>query len=944
MAAKEHCLWLLLWGLLLPAALCQRHRGYFILRVVSVDNPNGPFQASNNFLITAPSTPSHPVTIRQNSVTACPTKPTAIYLPSAIWLADWRIPETSSLAPSSTSTSAFSFFTRAKVAMEDVKTPLLRSLSAKTKSLVWGYLNADEGTAKEGRVELFEVPDGSRSMEGFREGEVLVDVDGLGSAESVRFLHDPVDPSAGSPNLQPNLTPPMSGSWITGTLDPSIKRGTAYFTACEPTTANAGTYHLFRAGITPLVRSENFFSLFYSSCEEVFIHAERVPDEDICFRWDMARETDVDTFSDLGEKRLSTLYHNSFAPSIPIVITPEVDDPPPSLSNPSPDNNINLNPNMNNYYIPTTRKASQVSNADRTISSITAVEDVLTDEDDNESRSFAQGLKDFMGPGRDTPAFGSTDNSESGSGNGGGSREGMNLPDEVNIVSSGAGGDKVTPGLLSDRISVPRELPAIRGGNRNRLAIPIPNLSGSPVKKENIQIQDYNAQFPGVPVFEPRKLGDLLQRSSGLDQGSNNLRPRPQALITSNPLLSIPSSRGSLPFVAEPKAAGLVPLKQLERKRESLVLPGIMGGRSGSIPSINGNFPINADPTKARSTRGYQPIQGLNVNALLPNIKGNSAQNTPGLESSRAGMRLLPLNNMEENDEVVETPDFPLQRKPAVKGSPMDMYITSDNLGFPVVLDRKPAVRPSIERGMVGDLNVGDLKRAGNGYADMKLPEGLKGRTRNRSGQGSFGVSIPASPRGSIPGSPKGLQGLSKGMNPGTSRNTNPRGSLPSSPKANLGGLTKNTNPGTRTNRLGGINTVNRSPRTRTPSPPSALRGNKAGSPGNATPRPRTPSPTSSGLKNTGRRTPSSLAVTVTNFNTNANNGANSRRKVREKLEVVNSRKIIEDRKKKSTIPRFKSSKDFVKWLREERGGNGSDFGEKRKLAGATARAVNTGN
>ncbi|RVD88874.1 uncharacterized protein DFL_003044 [Arthrobotrys flagrans] len=146
-----------------------------------------------------------------------------------------------------------------------------------------------------------------------------------------------------------------------------------------------------------------------------------------------------------GEKRLFTLYHNSVAPSIPIVITPEVDTPtatptatPDTINNNKNSFNNNQVPNMKNYYIPVTRKTSQASNPiECTINSTTAVENLLTEEDCNEITSFTEGLKDFMGDGRRTPAFGSTDNSDSG-----GSRQGNN---ERQVQANTNNGMKMLP-------------------------------------------------------------------------------------------------------------------------------------------------------------------------------------------------------------------------------------------------------------------------------------------------------------------------------------------------------------------------------------------------------------------------------------------------------------------------------------------------------------------
>ncbi|KAK6352168.1 hypothetical protein TWF730_009000 [Orbilia blumenaviensis] len=872
--------------------------------------------------------------IRQNIQVTCPTKPTAIYSPTSIWLADWRLPQTSSLLASSTSTSAFSFFTRAKVALEDVKTPMLRSLNGKTRSFVWGYLNSDEGTAKEGRVELVEVPDGSRSLEGFKRDETAIDLNGMGSAESIRFLHDPADPSAGSPNLKPNLTPPMSGSWVTGTLDPSIKKGQAYFTVCEPTTANAGIYHLFRAGVPALTRKDNLFSLFYSSCQEVYIHVERVADENICFRWDMAKERDVSSLTDLGEKRLFTLYHNSITPSVPVVITPEVDIAPPKGPITSPSNigdeSSNPNPKMKNYDVPITRKTSQASNAERTISSITAVEDLLTDEDNNDTTSFAEGLKDFMGTGRGTPAFGSTENSDGDS-----SREGLDSPDEINIVSvGGSGGGMVTPGTLVNRVSLPREDRKI---DRNRLAVPISNANGSPARKgSSIWVQDYNSRFPMIPIFDPRPQEiDNSQGSLGADQrSSNSFRPRPQALITSNPLLGTSRSRGSLPFITEPRAPSLMPSKDLERHRESILLPGIVNGRSGSIPSTNTNvnLPGVADLTRTRPMRGYQNIPGVDVGNLLPTIKQNPVQN-PTLPPPRGndGMKLLQLKEIEDEDVVVvETPGFP-NAKPAIRSSPMDMYITSDGSGLPVVMNRSG--RPSVEKGLGGGLSAGDWKKpvstATSGYVDISVPEGLKGRARNwgtamRKGLESY---VPSSPRGSIPGSPKGLQGPFRSSNPGTPKNSN-------------------VNPRPERDAFGGIKSANRSPRARSPSPQSPVRGIPAGSPSANTPRARTPSPTSSGLRNgmTGGGSTLSPNRAPTTSKTTGKNSTGGEKKIREKVEVIDYKKIIEDRKKKSTIPNFKNSRDFFNWLKENRSGDQNSSEKRAKLVGAKSVVANPAN
>ncbi|KAF3287563.1 hypothetical protein TWF970_007281 [Orbilia oligospora] len=490
---------------------------------------------------------------------------------------------------------------------------------------------------------------------------------------------------------------------------------------------------------------------------------------------------------------------------------------------------------MKNHYIPVTRKTSQASNPiERTISSITAVEDLLTEEDGNDITSFADGLKDFMGAGRGTPAFGSTENSDSG-----GSREGMELPDEVNILP--AIGNMVTPGVLSNRISLDQ-----RRGVRDKLTVPVANVD-KVSRRESIQVSDpYNRLYPYLPCFDasqqPRsqqlatQQSQQVDNSQGQDEGSgtsgNLARSRPQAVVTSNPLLSMQRSKGSLPLLIEPRGPGLVGLKEGEKKRESLVLPGIVGSRSGSIPSVisKNSIPNTGDWDKRRASRGYQNIPGLNINALLPNIKGNTEKRT----DTRGGVKMLSLAEVEDDDAVVETPDFPTTRKPAVRGSPMDMYITSDSLGFPVVMDRSS--RQATEKSGIIGLNAGEW-----------------GSSKKKGGIASWGTN---------------------------------------------------------------------------------------------TPRPRTPSSISPRSKNTGRRSPSSPAITATDVNMKTGNGDNGKRRIREKFKVeVNHMKIIEDRKRKSTIPRFKSSKDFVKWLKENRPGDGTTPREGAKLAGATAATrVNTRN
>ncbi|EPS37281.1 hypothetical protein H072_9042 [Dactylellina haptotyla CBS 200.50] len=561
----------LVWTvILLPNVLCD-HRGYFILRVLSATgNPSSPFSKSRHIVI-SPSDPLSSVVISPVPVISpCPSKPTAIYDPEVIWLADWRIPQHVALNPSSTAVSSFSFFNRAKVAMNNVVTPLLRSLSDRSKTLAWGYLDGDVETVKEGRVSAIIVPDDAVSVtdiQGYGADVGFVELAGVGAAESVRFVYDPTDQEGGSPSLQPNLTPPKSGAWVVGTLDPSVPFGKAYFSACQA--ARGKSWHLFRNQIFKDIETERLFNLFYLKCEDVYIHAQRVSDGEICFRWDTSTQQDEQGLDSLGSQRLFTIYHNSLSSSYPQIITPEIDDVLiTTTSKAVPGKGI---------YLPHSQEQNlQTAQQTRTISTINMIEDDMTG-------SFAEGLRDFINVGRDTPAFGSTDNSAGGSG--------------YEAEASGSG--------------------TVYGSDRSRRSRSSEGLPG-------IEIPDEINLVPHAPdqlvrEFEPR--GQDVADSARGRSSSIVIEGSPIGRNRENNIQI--EEFGSYPLVKQKQNANMTPnplLSQLvnSRSQRHLSIPSV--GRAGTLtPGI-------VDNMRVKHGSAYQPIPG--INDLFPTIKG--AKQSPG--------------------------------------------------------------------------------------------------------------------------------------------------------------------------------------------------------------------------------------------------------------------------------------------------------------------------
>ncbi|KAF3922935.1 hypothetical protein ABW20_dc0101305 [Dactylellina cionopaga] len=169
----------LFYALWLPLVLCD-HRGYFILRIFpAAANPDN-ILTKSRYIVTAPSTPLAPISVRQQPlISPCPGKPLALYDPSSVWLADWRIPQP--LNPVSSS-----FFNRALAAISNIPTPLLRSLSSRTRTLALGYLESDVDSNKEGRVTAVLVPDDVKSVsnvEDYAPDIAFVVVEGVAAIE-----------------------------------------------------------------------------------------------------------------------------------------------------------------------------------------------------------------------------------------------------------------------------------------------------------------------------------------------------------------------------------------------------------------------------------------------------------------------------------------------------------------------------------------------------------------------------------------------------------------------------------------------------------------------------------------------------------------------------------------------------------------------------------------
>ncbi|KAK6338011.1 hypothetical protein TWF696_001482 [Orbilia brochopaga] len=564
------------WALLLvPAVFCE-HRGYFTLRILPVPQEESPFSGSpmDRYIITAPTEALQPIIIRQQpAISPCPSKPDAIYDPSSIWLADWRLSTYAWIDAGSRATASTKFFSTAQRLMDAVTTPLLRSLHWRTRTLTWAYLSQDQDTPLYGRIGSMIVPDTLRST--LNPGEydpdvMIVTVDGVGLAESVRLMNDPAEPKEGSPSLQPNLTPPADGGWVVGTIDGTASGRRPYFAACK--TAEGEEWHLFR---NPEDTSESLdatFNTLYPACFGVYIQLEPVSDNEICFRWDLSNERNEQSLQNLAAQRLFTVYHNSISSDYPQIITDEIDElirPPgqtPSSATTQQqalqrtfDDNVLLQPGRG------------ISQLESIISTIDAVPE--------SANSFGEG---FSPANRiNTPAFGSTDNSGSGSRNdAGGSGSPANRRQSSNVDSPGLSQpDEIIllPGTrlrLQQRIKLPR-LDAQEGSDGS------PNSRGNPRK---VMLN---------PQFERQDTAGLPDINGGTQRpGGTQFKPRPK--LTVDTAFKTPPTRPP-----QPKLRG----------------PGL---RIGSIPTV----PSTTNNARQKLPTGYQPLQNSNnpMGGLRPQL------------------------------------------------------------------------------------------------------------------------------------------------------------------------------------------------------------------------------------------------------------------------------------------------------------------------------------
>ncbi|KAJ6258710.1 hypothetical protein Dda_6760 [Drechslerella dactyloides] len=586
---------LAVWALLLLPALCQ-HRGYFVLRVLPVPKEESPFSESpkeryitDEFIVTAPTAPLQPLIIQQQpTISACPSKTSAVYDPSSVWLADWRLP-TSPLDPGSRVIPPESFFNAARKLMNGVTTPILRSLNWRTRTFTWAYLEQDENSPRQLRVSSMILPDTTKSIKGTAEHSPDVTfavVPGVGVAESIRLVYDPAEPGSGSPALQPNLTPPLGGGWAIGTLDSTASGQKPYFAACK--SASEPEWHLFRNPADTPGPQDSRFNKLYTACHGVYIHLERVSDDKICFRWDLSTERNEQSLKSLAARRLFTVYHNSLSLSYPQIITRELDEVLLPTSQPPTQQQLGQ-PSLGE--LSPLQAGRGISQTDSVLSTINAVP-----EDMN---SFAEGYREVID--RNTPAFGSTDNSGSGSGQGAsGSLEGSRRSSN-------------SPGLMEpDEIIIP-EGTTIR---LHRLTVPPLNIQGMMDNKPGSKYNTLNMQtINPKPNRAPReRLPNINTGTQGRAGNNRPVNPRPQ--LTVDTAFQIPSNQQQR---LQPHAPTL-------RPGDSSITPSIitnarMRRPTDNRPTQGSNSPSSGlrKPT-TRQSAGPGQKNGLNFNADSPTL------------------------------------------------------------------------------------------------------------------------------------------------------------------------------------------------------------------------------------------------------------------------------------------------------------------------------------
>ncbi|KAK6538328.1 hypothetical protein TWF694_011206 [Orbilia ellipsospora] len=566
--------------------------------------------------------------------------------------------------------------------MDDTATPILRSLSQRSTTLAWGYLDSDLDTVREGRVSAVNVPDNILSVtnvEGYNQDITFVELPGVGACESVRFLYDPTDPDGGSPSLKPNLTPPKTGSWVVGVVDRYISPWKPYFRACQSTRSKH--WHLFRNGIYKMTEAEKVerdFDSSYMNCEEVYIHVERVPDSEICYRWDINNlERSEESLKALAAKRLFTIYHNSLNTSFPKIITPEVDDiivnsrpkisslqNPSSKTIPAVSSNADLpNPGTPEHAVflrpkvPTDKET--LGSQERTISSINEL------MDDEFTGSFGEGLRDFMGLGRDTPAFGSSEGSNTANA---GSSIGSNGRNQVPSLNGLDEIVRTTPNPLQEVIEKQDQVRERTRQTRPLNLFNLVNLIGD-TPTSNIDIKDLGSG-PYLPIQQQKKpmnvIGNaeaVLRHITAKDADGNVRRPRPEPLIANRNQLFIPNIQQS------PSGASIPPF---DNKGEPLA-PRLRQHPSIWASSTPGSIGTTNLRIKTPST--YNPIPG--INNLFPSIRGSVPKHSPEKTPPQSNM----LNGSPSSSRHGSNIDSPATLKSATKlsSSPRLLAFTEED-------------------------------------------------------------------------------------------------------------------------------------------------------------------------------------------------------------------------------------------------------------------------
>ncbi|EWC44883.1 hypothetical protein DRE_00942 [Drechslerella stenobrocha 248] len=693
----------LILSLMVPALVLCQHRGYFILRVISASQDDSPFSNVNSpeqpHIIIAPDSPLLPLSIvPQPSISPCPLKPAASYDPSSVWLADWRLPITSPLDPGS-SVRPSSFFSGAKEAMDEIVAPMLRSLKSRTRTLAWGYLTErDDQRARGLRVTAIVVPDSTRSTPepSIPDGNIFANtVQGVGVAENVIFVDSPTEPYKNEPKLRP---------------------------ACKG--INNEEWHLFRNPADSPDAQEDGLDTLYSQCHGVYIEVERVLDEEICFRWDLSTERDELDLAKFADRRLFTLYHNSWSGLYPVIITPEIDEIILTGSQ------IPQQQPISDLPRPSTPDLARSMSEGSVISNIETVAD-----DDN--ASFAEDLEDFMGR-RGTSTFRSRENSGSGRG------------PEVESSSRGRIWPRLPeirgPGGIS--MAGPTEIlqrPTTPGNDIGLTNKPTSGLVDSNSNARELRpIWEPLLQHPLNRQFPPLAIPPVKDDRNAIFQSQNPLpsRPNPQLMATrQNPSMSqMPQLQSPFnPALMTPRTT--IPMTQ-SMGIEAPVRYQLVPGTKYPLIAVKPNTPSN------RITGTHPSIQNIASSMSSPIIGGLSSFNNLMKDSPRASI-------------------FKPQNSPRNGG---DVDIRGSHIAFP---GNRMTTEPLSTARAGGDTKSQrpNFRIRQNGPLRITLP------TSNRLGNSNPGTPRPRSPTpgASRPGTPRPGIPRSRTIRPGTPRPSPPR-------------------------------------------------------------------------------------------------------------------------------------------------------------------------